>query len=296
MLEKLVTEQRNKDTLHLDQMSVKDILLTMNQEDQRVPGIIHEVIPHIESAVKLVIQSFQSGGRLIYAGAGTSGRLGVLDAVECKPTFGVSDEMVKGVIAGGEQAFTQAVEGAEDNERSGMDDAISLQITSNDTVIALAASGRTPYAIGLLKKATELGANTVSISCNKNSSMSKYAQVAIEAETGPEILTGSTRLKAGTAQKLILNMISTTAMIGIGKVYQNLMVDMQPTNEKLVARSKRMIMEATDADLETATKALHDANGQVKTAIVMILLQCSYEEATKTLSKNRGFVRQATKK
>lgn len=296
MLNKLKTETRNQATMALDSMPINDILKTMNAEDAKVPTAISEQLPQIEKAVKLAISSFQQGGRLIYAGAGTSGRLGVLDAVECKPTFGVTPEMVRGVIAGGEQAFTEAVEGAEDDERAGANDCNRLNIGDKDTVIALAASGRTPYAIGVLKEAQARGANTVSIACNKEAKMSQYAAVAIEVETGPEVLTGSTRLKAGTAQKLILNMISTTAMVGIGKVYQNLMVDVQPTNQKLVERAKRIIMEATDSTYETADDYYEKANGHVKVAIVMILLDCSYDEALTKLQSAKGFIRKTVEK
>ena len=291
MLDKLATEKRNQYTQDLDRMSIHDILRTMNNEDQSVPKVIAEQLPQIEAAVKLIVHSFKNNGRLIYAGAGTSGRLGVLDAVECRPTFGVSNEMVQGVIAGGEKALTEAVEGAEDSEKAGADECLALNLTSKDTAIALAASGRTPYAIGFLKEAYKLGAKTVSISCNKQAEMSKHADVAIEVETGPEVLTGSTRLKAGTAQKLVLNMISTTAMISIGKVYENLMVDVKPTNEKLVQRAKRIIIEATDANPEQAAQAYHDANGHVKAAIVMVLLNCSYKDAVSNLSSNNGFIR-----
>ncbi|WMM33372.1 N-acetylmuramic acid 6-phosphate etherase [Shouchella clausii] len=296
MIDKLKTETRNQATMALDSMPIHDILKAMNEEDGKVPTAIAAQLPLIEKAVKLVIASFQQGGRLIYAGAGTSGRLGVLDAVECKPTFGVSPEMVRGVIAGGEQAFTEAVEGAEDDERAGANDCNRLNIGEKDTVIALAASGRTPYAIGVLKEAEARGANTVSIACNKEAKMSQYAAVAIEVETGPEVLTGSTRLKAGTAQKLILNMISTTAMVGIGKVYQNLMVDVQPTNQKLVERAKRIIMEATDSTYETAADYYQKANGHVKAAIVMILLDCSYDEALTKLQNAKGFIRKTVEK
>ncbi len=296
MLDKLKTETRNPDTMHLDCMNVSEILKTMNYEDAKVPETIAQELPRIEEAVKLVIRSFEKGGRLIYAGAGTSGRLGVLDAVECKPTFGVSNDMVRGVIAGGDKAFTEAVEGAEDSEEAGAMECDNLSISPEDTVVALAASGRTPYAIGLLKAAEKRGVSTVSICCNKGAEMSQYASVAIELETGPEVLTGSTRLKAGTAQKLVLNMISTTSMIGVGKVYQNLMVDVQPTNKKLVERSKRIIMEATEASYEEANVAFEKAKGHVKTAIVMVLLGCNYDEAVNQLKENKGFIRKTVDK
>lgn len=291
MLEKLSTEKRNKQTLQLDKMSLIEILETMNEEDHSVPIAIANELTHIEKVVESVIQSLKVGGRLIYVGAGTSGRLGILDAVECVPTFNVSPETVQGFIAGGMNAFTTAVEGAEDSPDTGEQDMKSAAISDKDIVIGIAASGRTPYVIGALDYAKKQGASTAAISCNKDAEISKHAEMAIEVETGPEILTGSTRLKAGTAQKIVLNMISTASMIGIGKVYQNLMVDVQPTNHKLVERAKSIIMEATEVDYETAEKYYVKANSHVKTAIVMILLQCSYEEAVDKLGKSGGFIR-----
>ncbi|KYD07827.1 N-acetylmuramic acid 6-phosphate etherase [Heyndrickxia sporothermodurans] len=291
MLEKLTTEKRNETTMNLDVMSIQEILETMNREDQTVPQAIAMELHSIEKAVQYVIQSFQEGGRLIYIGAGTSGRLGILDAVECKPTFGSPPEMVQGFLAGGMKAFTEAVEGAEDDENQGEKDLASIKLSEKDTVIGIAASGRTPYVIGALKYTSKIGAKTVSISCNKNAEMSKYAKVKIEVETGPEVLTGSTRLKAGTAQKLILNMISTASMIGIGKVYKNLMVDVQSTNKKLVERSKRIIMQATDVDYDTAADYFEESHHNVKVAIVMILLQCSYEKALESLKNANGYIR-----
>ncbi|HLR51617.1 MAG TPA: N-acetylmuramic acid 6-phosphate etherase [Candidatus Avamphibacillus sp.] len=293
MLEKLATETRNVNTMNLDQMSILDILKVMNEEDKGVIKAIEKELPKIEEAVNLAIQSFNYKGRVIYVGAGTSGRLGVLDAVECVPTFGSPPEMVQGLIAGGMKAIADAVEGAEDNEELGQMDLKEMNLTENDTVIGIAASGRTPYVIGALQYANDQKANTVSISCNADAKMSAYGQVAIELETGAEVLTGSTRLKAGTAQKIVLNMISTSAMVGIGKVYQNLMVDLKPTNHKLEERSKRIIMDATNADYETANEYFERANHHVKTAIVMILLQCSYGEAVEKINEGNGFVRNA---
>ena len=291
MLEKLSTEKRNDKTMHLDEMSLKEILEMMNEEDNSVPAAIANELAHIEKVVESVIQSLKLGGRLIYVGAGTSGRLGVLDAVECVPTFGISPKTVLGFIAGGMEAFTVAVEGAEDSVEKGALDMKSATVSDKDTVIGIAASGRTPYVIGALDYAKEKGASTAAISCNKDAEISKHAEMVIEVDTGPEVLTGSTRLKAGTAQKLVLNMISTASMIGVGKVYQNLMVDVQSTNEKLIERSKRIIMEATHVDYETAGKYYEEANAHVKTAIVMILLQCSYEEAIEKLEESGGFIR-----
>lgn len=293
MFEKLSTETRNQYTKNLDEMSVMDIITMMNEEDKRIPKIIETQLSSIEKAVHLVIQSFNQEGRLIYTGAGTSGRLGVLDAVECVPTFGAEPEMVQGLIAGGEAAFTKAAEGAEDDPHLGEKDLQTIGLTEKDTVIGIAASGRTPYVIGALSYARERKANTVSIACNKEAKMSAYADIAIELETGPEVLTGSTRLKAGSAQKMVLNMISTASMIRIGKVYQNLMVDLKPTNHKLVERSKRIIVDATEVDYETASDYLEKAKHNVKVAIVMILLQCPYEEAREKVLQANGFVRKA---
>lgn len=291
MLDKLPTEQRNPKTMDIDTKSIKEILEIMNSEDYSVPQTVQKEIPSIEKAVHRVVRSFKSNGRLIYIGAGTSGRLGVLDASECPPTFGVSSEMVKGLISGGMEAITKAKEGAEDSQTMAKQDLIEINLTENDTVIGIAASGRTPYVKGGLSYAKEIGASTVSISNNKNSEIGKIAEIAIEAETGPEVITGSTRLKAGTAQKLILNMISTASMIGVGKVYENLMVDLQPTNKKLVDRSKRIIVEATQVDYATAENYLQKANNSVKIAIVMILLNCDFEEAAQHLDQAEGFIR-----
>lgn len=296
MLEKLTTEARNQHTMHLDEMSTMDILRTMNKEDQQVLTAIKEQLPQIEKATQYAIESFKKNGRLIYVGAGTSGRLGILDAVECVPTFGTSPEMVQGIIAGGMKALYEAAEGAEDDPELGANDLKSIQLSENDTVIGIAASGRTPYVIGALQYANSKKASTVSISCNKDAVMSQYASVAIELLTGSEVLTGSTRLKAGTSQKMVLNMISTAAMVGIGKVYQNFMVDLKPTNEKLEERSKRNIMEVTGVDYETAASYFEKSKHQVKIAIVMILLQCSYEDAINKLKSSDGFVRRALAK
>lgn len=293
MLDKLVTETRNERTMNLDEMSILEVLEVMNEEDKMVPLAIKSQLPKIEQAISLVIQSFRRGGRLIYVGAGTSGRLGILDAVECHPTFGTDSDMVRGLIAGGPGAFTTAVEGAEDDEDQAAEDLDNIQLTRKDTVIGIAASGRTPYVIAALQHARRIGASTASLACNKDAEISKYADVSIEVVPGPEILTGSTRLKSGTAQKLVLNMISTCSMIGIGKVYKNLMVDVQPTNIKLVERSKLIIMQATGVSYDEAASVYEKAKGNVKAAIVMILSACSYEEALERLQKAEGFVRKA---
>ncbi|ANC06353.1 MULTISPECIES: N-acetylmuramic acid 6-phosphate etherase [Bacillus] len=293
MLENLSTEHRNEKTMNLDEMSIKEVLHSMNEEDRTVALAVEKEIEQIEKVVQTVIQSFEEEGRLIYIGAGTSGRLGILDAVECPPTFGTDDKMVQGFIAGGLKAFTKAVEGAEDREELAEEDLKSIGLNEKDTVIGIAASGRTPYVIGGLKYAQSVGASTASISCNKNAEISKYAKLNVEVETGAEILTGSTRLKAGTAQKLVLNMISTASMIGVGKVYKNLMVDVQSTNEKLVERSKRIIVEATGASYEVAAEYYEKAERNVKAAIVMVLLRCEYGEALEKLKYAKGFVKKA---
>ncbi|MGX9916710.1 N-acetylmuramic acid 6-phosphate etherase [Lactococcus petauri] len=290
-LENLTTERRNEETFGLDKMSVSTALEKMNKEDKKVAEAVEKALPMIEPVIEKTIESFNHGGRLIYLGAGTSGRLGVLDAAECVPTFGVEASMVVGLIAGGEKAMTLAVEGAEDDLELGKQDLIDLQLTKNDMVIGIAASGRTPYVIGALDYAKSIGAHTGSLACNMNAEISQHAEFPIEVDCGAEFLTGSTRLKSGTAQKLILNMISTIAMIGIGKVYNNLMVDVRPTNEKLVERSKRIIMEATDCDYETAEKTFIQVGEDVKLAIVMILTNSAKDEAQEKLVQAKGFIK-----
>jgi len=292
-LSKLATEQRNPDTLNLDEMSPGEIVNAMNREDENVVKAVNEVLPEIAKAIELATESLKSGGRLIYIGAGTSGRLGVLDAAECPPTFGVSDQMVVGLIAGGKEAFLKAIEGAEDSHTLCQQELEAIKLSDKDTVVGLAASGRTPYVIYGLRYANSIGANTIAIACNKDSEISKEAKVAIEPVVGPEVLTGSTRLKSGTAQKMILNMISTGSMIGIGKVYKNLMVDVQQTNEKLIVRAQNITMEATGCSREEAEEALRQADGSVKLAVVMILKNCSVEEAQKSLEESQGKVREA---
>ncbi|PGM55895.1 N-acetylmuramic acid 6-phosphate etherase [Bacillus sp. AFS053548] len=295
MLENLTTEIRNNRTSNLDQLSVDEFLNIMNEEDQKVALAVREQIPMISNVVQLVVEAFQNGGRLIYTGAGTSGRIGLLDSVECPPTFGTNPSEVIGLIAGGERAFIKAVEGAEDSEELGKEDLLRISLTKNDIVIGIAASGRTPYVIGALKYANEIGAKTVAVACNKDSKIGEVALQKIEVDNGPEVLTGSTRLKAGTSQKLICNMISTASMIGIGKVYKNLMVDLQLTNSKLVDRAKRIIVEATGCDYETASNYLLKANNQTKVAIVMILTGMNYEEAMNSLNKASGFISKVVK-
>lgn len=292
-LSKLTTEKRNERTMNLDEMSPLEIVQTMNSEDENVVRGVKEVLPEIAKAIEWSAQAIRDGARIIYVGAGTSGRLGLLDAVECPPTFGVSYETVVGLIAGGEGAFIKAVEGAEDHEEYGKNDLEKIQCNKNDIVIGLAASGRTPYVIGALDYAHSLGCHTVAIACNKHSKIGEHADLAIEPDNGPEILTGSTRLKSGTSQKMILNMISTGTMIQNGKVYQNLMVDVKQSNEKLIARADGIIVAATGCSREEAEKARIQSGGMVKTAIVMILLNCSKEIAEKQLTKANGFIRKA---
>ncbi|WP_195576905.1 N-acetylmuramic acid 6-phosphate etherase [Paenibacillus sp. 1001270B_150601_E10] len=295
MLEHLTTEARNERTMNLDELSIEEFLGIMNEEDAKVAHAVREQIPHIAQAVAKIAESLRQGGRLIYMGAGTSGRIGLLDAVECPPTFGTMPEQVVGLIAGGEKAFIKAVEGAEDSGELGIEDLKNIQLSAKDTLVGIAASGRTPYVIAGLEYANQLGAHTVAIACNKNSEVGKAAQIAIEIMNGPEVLTGSTRLKSGTSQKLVCNMLSTAAMIQVGKVYGNLMVDVQLTNEKLVERAKRIVMEATSCDYPTAEKYLELANNKPKAAIVMILTGLTYEETLQKLEQSQGFVRKAIK-
>jgi N-acetylmuramic acid 6-phosphate etherase len=292
-LKSMSTETRNQNTMNLDTMSPLEVITVMNQEDAKVPEAIKPALPNIAQCVSWAIESIEAGGRIVYMGAGTSGRLGVLDAVECPPTFGVAPEVVVGLIAGGEKAFVKAVEGAEDSRQLGHDDLVDIGLQKRDIVIGIAASGRTPYVLGGLAYAQEVGCHTVAISCNPGSAIGQAAELAIEVVPGPEVLTGSTRLKSGTCQKLILNMISTATMVGCGKAYQNLMVDVMQTNEKLVVRAQNIVMEATGCDRETATEKIAIAGGSAKTAITMILADCDLEEAQARLAKAKGHVREA---
>ncbi|MBQ7099693.1 MAG: N-acetylmuramic acid 6-phosphate etherase [Oscillospiraceae bacterium] len=294
-LKNMSTETRNQNTMDLDIMSPLEVVTVMNQEDAKVPAAITPALPNIAQCVTWAIESIEAGGRIIYMGAGTSGRLGVLDAVECPPTFGVAPEVVVGLIAGGEKAFVKAVEGAEDSRELGRQDLIDHNLEKRDIVIGIAASGRTPYVLGGLAYAQEIGCHTVGISCNPGSAVGAAAELAIEVVPGPECLTGSTRLKSGTCQKLILNMISTATMVGCGKAYQNLMVDVMQTNEKLVVRAQNIVMEATGCDRETAAEKIALAGGNAKTAITMILADCGVEEARERLARAKGHVREAIK-
>ena len=292
-LDNLLTEERNPQTMELDSMTPLEIVTAMNREDARVPESIRPQLPNIAQCVAWATEAIRSGGRLIYMGAGTSGRLGVLDAVECPPTFGVSPDVVVGLIAGGEGAFVKAVEGAEDSRELGKADLEAIGLTPKDLVVGIAASGRTPYVLGGLAYANSLGCKTAAISCNPGSALGKEARLAIEVAPGPECLTGSTRLKAGTAQKLILNMISTATMVGCGKAYSNLMVDVMQTNEKLVVRAQNIVMEATGVSRDSAKEAIALAGGSCKLAVTMILADCTVEEAKERLERCGGSVRQA---
>lgn len=292
-LTKLVTETRNPNTMELDQMTPLELVSVMNQEDLNVVTGVKEVLPQVAQAIEWAVSSLEAGGRIVYFGAGTSGRLGVLDAVECPPTFGVSPDVVVGLIAGGEKAFVRAVEGAEDSLELCEEELKKIGLNKNDIAIGIAASGRTPYVIGGLRYARSLGCKTVAIACNKGSEVGKEAELAIEPSCGPEVLTGSTRLKAGTAQKMILNMISTGSMVGVGKAYQNLMVDVQQTNKKLVVRAQNITMAATGCTREEAAQALEQADGNAKLAIVMLLTQMPVEEAKAKLEAAHGHVRGA---
>lgn len=292
-LSQLITEQRNPNTMNIDRCSAQEIVKLINDEDKKVPLAIEACLPQIAQAVEKIVAAFQQGGRLVYIGAGTSGRLGVLDASECPPTFGVSPEMVKGIIAGGEHALRHPIEGAEDNPQAGEDDLKQIQFSKQDILVGIAASGRTPYVIGALTYAKQQGATTVSISSNPHSAMSQIADIAIETLVGAEALTGSSRLKSGTAQKLVLNMLTTASMILIGKCYQNLMVDVQASNQKLVARAIRIVMEATGCTKEVAEAQLAIANHSAKLAIMMILAGVDKPQAEQLLAKHQGRLQQA---
>ncbi|MDR1731797.1 MAG: N-acetylmuramic acid 6-phosphate etherase [Synergistaceae bacterium] len=292
-LEGLSTEARNPRSMELDALSVSEFLRVMNDEDARAAVAVREALPQIEKALELVVASFRAGGRLIYMGAGTSGRLGVLDAAECVPTFGVPPGRVVGLIAGGERALTEAVEGAEDDFGAGTEDLRRIGLEPRDTLVGIAASGRTPYVLGGLEYARKIGASTVGLACNRGSPLSEAARVAIEAVPGPEILTGSTRLKAGTVQKMILNMLSTVAMAEMGKIYKNLMIDVLATNEKLRVRAENIVMTAAETDRETARAMLDRCGGNCKIATVALLLHCTPQAAEARLDKARGRVRKA---
>ncbi len=288
----LTTEQRNPHTMHIDTMSTIDMVKTINEEDYKVADAVATQNSQIARAIDVAAVKYRAGGRLIYIGAGTSGRLGVLDAAELVPTYGIKPERAIGLIAGGKGAMYVAVEGAEDSPELAAQDLHDLNLNKDDVVLGLAASGRTPYVVGGLDYARKVGAATIAIACVKDSVIGQHAQIAIEAVVGPEVITGSTRMKAGTAQKMILNMISTGVMIRQGKVYQNVMIDVLPTNKKLVDRAIRIITAVTDVPAEKAEKLLHDADKDVALAIVMAKTGLNKEKAVKILAKNNENVSQ----
>ena len=288
----LTTEKRNSATMHIDNMSTLDMVKTINKEDQKVAEAVGTQEEQIAQAIDMASKKYHDGGRLIYIGAGTSGRLGILDAVELVPTYGISPDRAIGLIAGGKTAMYLSVEGAEDSESLAAEDLGKLNLTSKDVVLGLAASGRTPYVIGGLDYAQKIGAGTISIACVNNSLIGKHAEIAIEAVVGPEVITGSTRMKAGTAQKMILNTISTGVMIKQGKVYQNVMIDVLPTNKKLVNRAIRIITSVTNVSIEQAKDVLLKADKNVGLAIVMAKTGLNSDDASKLLEKNNNNVSQ----
>lgn len=293
-LSKITTEQRNPHSMDIDARSTEEILKIINEEDKTVPYAVEKELPYITQAVDLIVKALKNGGRLLYFGAGTSGRLGVVDASECPPTFGTPFGMIEGYIAGGKEAMFRAQERAEDYEENGAKDIVLAKVTNKDVVCGIAASRRTPYVIGAVKKAKEIGATTLFITCNPRENFNiKEVDVAICPYVGPEVIMGSTRMKSGTAQKLVLNMLTTTAMIRMGKVYENMMIDLQMTNKKLVERSKKIVMTITGLDYDEASKYLSQADGHVKTALVMIRAGVNADEARERLIKADGFVRKA---
>ncbi|MCS5420518.1 MULTISPECIES: N-acetylmuramic acid 6-phosphate etherase [Psychrilyobacter] len=294
-LKQMVTESRNKNTMNIDLLNTMEMVRVINDEDKKVALAVEKELENIAKAIDKISYAFLNGGRLIYIGAGTSGRLGILDASECPPTFGTPAELVVGLIAGGKNAILRAVENAEDNKELCVDDLKGIGFNSKDILVGIAASGRTPYVMGGIEYAKELGAATVGLSCNPSSILAESVDIPISPVVGGEVVTGSSRLKAGTAQKLVLNMLTTGSMIKIGKVYGNLMVDVEPTNEKLVERQKKIVMEATDCTREEAIYALRDTGGHCKTAILMILGGLEAEEAEMLLSEKKGFIREALK-
>lgn len=291
----LVTESRNPNSEQIDNLSTLDMLKVINNEDKKVAFAIEQQLESIAQAVEAISHAFKHGGRLIYCGAGTSGRLGILDASECPPTYGTKPEMVMGLIAGGHTAIFKAVENAEDNTQFCIDDLNAIDFNQRDVLVGIAASGRTPYVIGGLEYANQLGAVTVAVSCNPHSEIARIAKIAITPVVGPEVVTGSSRMKAGTAQKLVLNMLTTGAMIKMGKVYGNLMVDVEATNQKLIERQINIVMQATDCDRQQAEQALSQSQRHCKTAIVMILGHLNANDAKALLDQNGGFIRQAIK-
>lgn len=289
-LAKLSTEGRNPNTLNIDRVSTLDMITLMNEEDKKVAIAVEKEKEQIAKAVDVIAERMLKGGRLIYVGAGTSGRLGILDASECPPTYGVSFDLVQGIIAGGNTAIFKAVEGAEDSMALGREDVMEIKLSKEDIICGIAASGRTPYVIGAMKYGREVGAAVLAVTMNKESEMAEYADIPISIEVGPEVIMGSTRMKAGTAQKMVLNMLSTGAMIKLGKVYGNLMVDVQPSNEKLRVRARRIVKLATEADDEIINKTLEETAYNVKLSILIIETGLSIIEARKLLEKHKGYI------
>lgn len=293
-LKGLTTETRNENSRNIDTMTTLEMMKTINNEDKLVAQAIEKQLPNIAKAVDIIADKLKSGGRLIYIGAGTSGRIGILDASECPPTFGTDPSMVQGLIAGGIEAILKAVEGAEDMEEEGEADLRKMNFITKDVLVGIAASGRTPYVIGAIKYANSVGAETISVASNAESEMAKLAKISITPVVGPEVLTGSTRMKAGTAQKMVLNMLTTGAMIKLGKVYENLMVDVAATNLKLIERCKGIVMEATGSSRDIAESYLEKTNYDVKLTIFLILSKLlSIAEAKSILKDNEGYIRQA---
>ena len=295
-ISQLTTEQRNPNSMDIDVSSTAEILRIINNEDKTVPLAVEKELPYIEQAVEIIVNALKHGGRLLYFGAGTSGRLGVVDASECPPTFGTPFGLIDGFIAGGRNAMFRAVEGAEDHEEYGAKDVLEANVNDKDVVCGIAASRRTPYVVGAVKKAKELGAKTLYITCNPRENFNiEEVDVAICPYVGPEVVMGSTRMKSGTAQKLVLNMLTTASMIRMGKVYENMMIDLQMTNKKLVERSKKIVMTITGVTYDEAAEYLKKSDGHVKTALVMIMANVTKEEALARLEKTDGFVRKAIK-
>jgi N-acetylmuramic acid 6-phosphate etherase len=292
-IDHLMTEQRNPNTTQIDQLSTQEMLTLINAEDRLVAEVVAQEIPNITLAVDRIVEALGRGGRLVYIGAGTSGRLGVLDASECPPTFGVDANLVIGLIAGGDGALRKSIEGAEDQEQEAVRQLQEIHFSAEDVLVGLAASGRTPYVIGGLRYAKELGAATAAISCSPNSAIGGIADIAITLVVGPEVISGSTRMKAGTAQKMVLNMLTTAAMIKLGKVYGNLMVDVSPSNQKLMERAKRIVAQAAGVSMEEAQSVLKQANYNPKLAIVMSKGAYTVEEAKARLEKAQGFISKA---
>lgn len=292
-LTQISTENQNIDTLDIDLLDSQGILEKINNEDQKIANVVRGIIPQLAKAVDGIVKAFQQGGRLIYIGAGTSGRLGVLDAVECPPTFSVSDQQVIGIIAGGNKAIHKAVEGAEDNELLAIEDLKNVNLSANDVLVGIAASGRTPYVISAMHYGKLVGATVVGVSCSYNEKFTQANDINLCAVVGAEALTGSTRMKSGTAQKLILNMLSTASMIRSGKSYKNLMIDVNASNQKLYARAVRIVMQATECDYDSAKTALAQANNNAKLASLMILTGLTVDQAKSCLVSNNGFLRKA---